>query len=296
MRSFKFSFVLLVAMFAAISAFGQGTAVYNSIPNPLPPNIPSLGYQATSTAEWGDHVSFSGTHRRAASATVLMSNWARYSSYPSLSSAGFDHPVTFNIYAVDNSGANPAPGALLGSVTQTFLMPWRPEADPTCAGGTAWRAGDGNCYSGYAFTITFDLTSLGLTLPNEVIFGVAYNTNTWGYEPIGLPGPYESLNVGTSNVGGVGVPPSTGTDVDPDVTFANSRWPGFYTDGGAGGLGIFRRDTNWTGYSTAAKINAFTEATSANACKNGGWRGLARANGTPFRNQGDCIQYVNTGR
>jgi hypothetical protein len=31
-------------------------------------------------------------------------------------------------------------------------------------------------------------------------------------------------------------------------------------------------------------------------CKNGGWQFVFRANGTPFKNQGDCIQYVNTGR
>lgn len=31
-------------------------------------------------------------------------------------------------------------------------------------------------------------------------------------------------------------------------------------------------------------------------CKNGGWRVHTRADGTPFKNQGDCIQYVNTGK
>lgn len=31
-------------------------------------------------------------------------------------------------------------------------------------------------------------------------------------------------------------------------------------------------------------------------CKNDGWRGVTRADGTPFKNQGDCIQYVNTGK
>jgi hypothetical protein len=37
-------------------------------------------------------------------------------------------------------------------------------------------------------------------------------------------------------------------------------------------------------------------ATTKNACKNGGWQSLSRANDTPFKNQGDCIQYVNTGK
>jgi len=31
-------------------------------------------------------------------------------------------------------------------------------------------------------------------------------------------------------------------------------------------------------------------------CKSNGWRMLSRANGTPFKNQGECIEYVNTGR
>lgn len=36
--------------------------------------------------------------------------------------------------------------------------------------------------------------------------------------------------------------------------------------------------------------------TSKDQCKNGGWQTLFRANGTRFKNQGDCIQYVNTGK
>lgn len=36
--------------------------------------------------------------------------------------------------------------------------------------------------------------------------------------------------------------------------------------------------------------------TNANQCKNGGWMNYRRANGSTFKNQGDCIQYVNTGK
>ncbi len=35
--------------------------------------------------------------------------------------------------------------------------------------------------------------------------------------------------------------------------------------------------------------------TSKDQCKKDGWKTLIRANGTSFKNQGDCIQYVNTG-
>jgi hypothetical protein len=31
-------------------------------------------------------------------------------------------------------------------------------------------------------------------------------------------------------------------------------------------------------------------------CKNGGYNTVKRADGSAFKNQGDCIQYVNTGK
>jgi hypothetical protein len=37
-------------------------------------------------------------------------------------------------------------------------------------------------------------------------------------------------------------------------------------------------------------------ATRKDECKKGGWADLTRADGTSFKNQGDCIQYVNTGK
>ena len=33
-----------------------------------------------------------------------------------------------------------------------------------------------------------------------------------------------------------------------------------------------------------------------NSCKQGGWKDLERADGSTFKNQGDCIQYMNTGK
>jgi hypothetical protein len=37
-------------------------------------------------------------------------------------------------------------------------------------------------------------------------------------------------------------------------------------------------------------------AVNKDQCKNGGWQNFRRANGSTFKNQGDCIQYVNTGK
>jgi len=37
-------------------------------------------------------------------------------------------------------------------------------------------------------------------------------------------------------------------------------------------------------------------ASKKDECKKGGWMDLTRADGSSFKNQGDCIQYVNTGK
>ena len=49
---------------------------------------------------------------------------------------------------------------------------------------------------------------------------------------------------------------------------------------------------------TDANVQVFASqvATSKDQCMKGGWMNLVRANGTPFKNQGDAIQYVNTGK
>ncbi len=289
MKKFRrLTLILALLAFGASTALAQaGTTVYKNIPSPLPPNYPSLGFQATSTAEFGDYVILAGSDRRAATATVGMSSWSLRSHYPTMPAAGYSHPITLNIYAVDHSGTEPALGALLGTTTKSFIIPWRPEASAGC--GSAWLAGDGNCYNGFAFTIAFDIRSLGLTLPGEVIFGVAYNTQTHGYAPIGVAGPYNSLNVGLAEV-----PATVGMDAEPDAVFWNTTFAPFYTDGGTGGVGIFRRDTNWAPYSPTFQLTAHRNA--ADSCKNGGWQTLTRANNTPFKNQGDCVSYMNNGK
>ena len=45
-----------------------------------------------------------------------------------------------------------------------------------------------------------------------------------------------------------------------------------------------------------ASLLSVNLAGNASACKNDGWQDLTRADGTTFTNQGDCIQYVNTGK
>ncbi len=236
---------LVLGFMPARTASAATDIVYDAIPDPLAPNYPSLGFQATSTSEFGDYIHLAGTNRLLKTVTVTMSTWAYQATYPAMTDpTGWDHPITLNIYNGEPGDPNTL-GSLIATKTQVFHIPWRPAADPTCATPTAWRAGNGTCYNGYAFNITFNLSSLNVTLPDDIIVGIAYNTNTWGYNPIGLPGPYESLNVGA-----IAGPASPGTDDNADRVFWNTAHAPFYEDDGASGVGTFREDTNWTGNGT----------------------------------------------
>jgi len=258
--------VAVTALSACVTPTGpvQPTpvVVYDATPSPVPGNVPSLGAQARSTQEVGDHIGLAGTERKLRQATVTMSAWGLASTPSNVTycagagdscgASGWKHEVTVNIYRVDNTGPVPTVGDLLGSAIKVITVPWRPEADPTCSTTTAWRAADGNCYNGKAFDATFDLTGLNIVAPDEVIVGVAYNTTNHGYAPLGgSGGPYDSLNVGLSVA-----PPTVGTDVDADAIFFNSSFAGFYTDGGLAGVGIFRQDTDWSGYVPAIELSA----------------------------------------
>jgi hypothetical protein len=236
---------------AANSALA-GSVVYNATPSPLPPNVASLGFEATSTSEFGDYVHLAGTNRRLNTVTVTMSDWALYSDYSSdvrysANSTTWSHPITLNVYS-SHLGANGAPDTLLATTTQSITIPWRPVADPTCSTPTAWRASDHQCYNGLAFNATFNLGGLNVQLPNDVIVGVAYNTADYGAVPNYTAGPYNSLNVGAAD----NQTPSVGTDDNADNVFWNTSLAGFYNDGGAAGFGIFRQDTHWTPNGTVA--------------------------------------------
>lgn len=242
----------LAGMMLPASAFSL--EMYSSIPDPLPGSLPSLGYQATQTAELGDHVAFEGPRLPAQRIIVNLNSWAcpeggwvdGSCTHPESSPPGFVHPITLNIYEVDNSGAVPAVGSIVHTVTEEFLIPWRPASDPECENGGYLP----DCNNGYNFLITFDFGPMGLELPKEIIYGIAFNTQTWGYDPIGEDGPYTSLNFALSEGATAGI------DVDPDMLFWNTETASWYTDGGAAGVGVFRADTNWTGYVPSVRIEA----------------------------------------
>lgn len=230
--------------------------VFNNLPSPLPGNISSLGYEATSTGEFGGLIQFAGgsSSYDLTSATVAMSDWALESTWASaingttITASGFYVPLTLSLYQV---GVDNTVSALIASDTVDALIPWRPEASAGC--GTAWLASDGKCYNGSLSTVTFDLT--GVTAPGKIIYGLAFDTTNYGVNPTGVDGPYDSLNFGLSTTS-----PTAGSEPLPDTAYWETSNAGDYADGGASGVGTFRQDTNWNPYSGAVEFSALAPA------------------------------------
>lgn len=74
MRNFNLSLAILTV---ATTVTAHAEIIYNSIPGTLAGSYPSLGFQATATAEFGDRIDFGGSARSLSSATFTMVNWAR---------------------------------------------------------------------------------------------------------------------------------------------------------------------------------------------------------------------------
>lgn len=293
----------LLFAFGATQAFGQ--TIYNNIPNPLPGNIGSYGYEASGTSEWGDRIMFApATGRSLTTVTLTMSSFGCQTGHwysgdcVSATGATFSHPIKLNIY---NVVAGNQVGTLIGSVQQTFAIPYRPSADNiNCTGtntGKWFDASSSTCFNGKATNITFNMS--GLTVPNQVIFGVAYNTSHYGYSPIGQGAPcytspggcgYDSLNVGGTDPA---VDNTVGSNPAPDDAYQYT----IYSSCVNGPIIPFGLDAGcWTGFKPSIKFNASNPPLTKDDCKNGGWQTHTTASGQPFPNQGQCIQYVNTGK
>lgn len=225
----------------------HATTIYDSTTNPLPTNVVSEAYQATQTSEIGDRIQFAGTQRSLTDVTLTLSNWALYSTYSgntAYNPAGFSVPLTLSLYNVGSAGAV---GSLIASQTISPTIQWRPEATAGC--GTAFAGNNGGCFNGLAQNVTFDFT--GTDVPDSIIYGLSFNTQTYGANPIGVPGPYNSLNFGLATTA-----PNVGTDVNPDALYWNTKHAPYYADAGTGGTGTFREDTGWSPYTPAIKFEA----------------------------------------
>jgi Fibronectin type III domain len=253
------SLSMAIPAFGAIApssaSAGAGiTAVYDAIGTSVPGNVPSQPFQAQQVGEFGDLVGLGSGPRGLKSVTIEMSSWGCESMPGGVCTTTpghtFNQPLTLKLYAVNNALPIPATGATLLTKTVSFNIPFRPTADSTCPSPTQWRFNATTCYSGFATPVTFFFDG-SLVLPEQLIWGLSFNTSGFGPAPLGYLTPcssapqgcpYDSLNVGLSGA----ATPAAGTDVDTNGVFINTATAVNYCDGGAGGVSSFRDDTNGT--------------------------------------------------
>jgi MYXO-CTERM domain-containing protein len=215
-------------MALAGSATASVSTIYSNIPSTLSNSYPSVGFQATTTSELGSRINFAGTARQLSGVSITMVNWARYEDYNAGGQSygsgqwagnGFTHSFTLNIYA---AGTGSTPGALLYTTTESKFIAYRP---------TGWAT------NGYAQNISFDLSAAGITVPESIVWGLAYNTETRGYNPIGTAGPYNSLNMGVG-------PTATTVGSQADSSFFVAS-PYYNPTGANGGNGFSLMTESW---------------------------------------------------
>ena len=246
----------------ATSAMASGTPVkaslvYNSIiPNGPAANLPSEGPEAYAFNEFGNQITLAGTARHLTSVTVTMSSWACFSgswdagNCSTPTGATFPQEITLNIYDPSDT-INP-----IATSTQTFAIPYRPSASAKCATlgvpGKWYSPGMKTCFNGLADNVTFSSFTGNLNLPDSVVYGIVYNTRTYGPNPTAVSGPADSLNIALSTDDDV----SAGSSV-PGTLWQNSPYGSQYCDGGSGGVGTFRADAScWTPYVPAVQFKA----------------------------------------
>lgn len=207
----------------AVSASTASAVVYDSLLSTSPvTNYPSWGMEAHNFSEFGNRVMISSGVRDLSSVDFTLSSHGMSETESNVTwcavnpdnctDEGFIYPITANVY--DNTLTN------IASTTQDVFVPWRPAGNPECGTAADGRKGwmtNGVCHdlSAIAFNASFDFSAQNITLPDDVVFGIAYNTTTKGYSPTGVISPADSLNVALrdsiTQPATVGVDHSTGS-------------------------------------------------------------------------------------
>lgn len=274
---------LAVALLAALAvvALGAGAAsarlVYKNVPRPRPKGFPALGFESDSVAEFGGEVEFAGSARKEPTVTVYMESYGCQSgsgaACTSTPGATFPVPITLNIYQIGSYGTP------LATMTETFNIPYRPSASATCPleEPEGVKGYGKSCAFSAQDRVKFSLPAA--TLPSKAVIAVTYNTQDHGKVPTGIPGPYNSLNVGVNanyecapgkenpitkecededyiNVSTEA--PSVGTDPLPEQVFLNTTYSAIDCGGTLGTFGPtgIEPSCNWKFEQPAFEVKA----------------------------------------
>ncbi|MDB4549140.1 DUF5011 domain-containing protein [Akkermansiaceae bacterium] len=172
--------------------------LFQRIPSIDQPSYPSYGLNGKSDIGLGDLVDLEIDNQRLESVDVAMVNFAQAASWPQLAeenSEGYFHPLTLTIYRVLGDDL-----FLVTEKTQDVLIPWRPA---TLDDGGEYP------YGGRAFRARFNFTEEKFLAGNLALV-ISYNTSQGGPAPLGVAGPYDSLNVALN-----GDTPLVGSDDNP---------------------------------------------------------------------------------
>lgn len=244
MKVFIFIFVLSLISKPPVSE--AASAYYDSTPSVLPGNIVSIGAEANGLNEFGEFIQLSpNTSQVLIGCVVTLSIWAPASDWPCYDSGWFQN-FTLNLYEVTYVNGTPTPSTLINSQLSLQFLPFKPEDSVNCSSGH-WMDSEGNCWSGMAYEILIPLNHI--TVPNQFIYGVAFNTQHYGYQHVNKAGPYNSLNFGLSTSS-----PSIGSNVVSNSVIVNSSKMTTYSDNGLAGIDIFRIDYGWSPYTPAVKF------------------------------------------
>jgi hypothetical protein len=272
MSARRFVAVLLVLMVGAVViASAQTDTVYNSIPKPLPPNVASEGPEAYGFTELGDAVQLTATTGTIGQVMFVMSSWACQSgswyqaNCVTTAGATFSQPLTINVYSVKTDAL--AVDQLLGSITQTFNIPYRPSTDSRCSDGRWFNSKEKACYNGIAVPLTVNFSGMHVAVPSngKVIVTVAFNSTHYGNPPMGESAacygsggcPYDSLNISTDTRDGIFTGgPINVNGIFVNYSFANNSNSCTGTNGT--GLALDMAEGCWVGYHPEFQVQVNT--------------------------------------
>ncbi len=235
-------------------AAGGGEVVYSNRPAD-PHGLPVAVFESFAISEFGGEVQLAGSNRSDPTVSVLMASYAcqhgQGAGCRTSPGATFTWPLTLELY---RAGPHDSRGPLLGRVTKRFQIPYRPSARRGCP-DERWTVGFGaRCEFAQLHYVSFSFPKL--TLTSRVILGLEFETEDYGTEPVGKPGPYNLLGVAVAahyvcrhRVGhgdclagaysnAATASPQVGWDPFPDQVYLNTNYAPLPCGGLAGSFGV----------------------------------------------------------